>query len=78
VGQELGGVSELKVIDLGFGMGAALAAKLLVEAGAQVTRIAPPVGDPFDAVYPAQAIWRAGEEVRELADLDELLAEADL
>ncbi len=46
------------MLDCGVGMSAALVAQFLACAGATVIRVAPRGGDPFDAVYPAQAIWR--------------------
>jgi crotonobetainyl-CoA:carnitine CoA-transferase CaiB-like acyl-CoA transferase len=54
------GLAGLKVVDLGVGMAAALIAKFLREAGAEVTRIEPGGGDPFYEVYPAYAVWRRG------------------
>jgi len=72
----------LKVVDLGIGMPAALAAQLLAGAGAEVRRIEPPGGDPFAEIYPAYAIWRRDEIVDSQPfsqqRLDELLADADV
>ena len=54
----------LKVIDLGTGMGPALAARFLADAGAQVTRFERPAGtNPFAGLYPAEVAWREGVEV---------------
>jgi len=77
------GLAGLKVVDLGVGMAAALIAKFLREAGAEVTRIEPGGGDPFYEVYPAYAVWRRGCKVeRESANrrqrLDEVVADADV
>jgi crotonobetainyl-CoA:carnitine CoA-transferase CaiB-like acyl-CoA transferase len=55
------GLDGLTVVDLGVGMAAALIAKFLREAGAEVTRIEPGGGDPFYQVYPAYAVWRRGQ-----------------
>jgi crotonobetainyl-CoA:carnitine CoA-transferase CaiB-like acyl-CoA transferase len=67
----------LKIVDLGVGMAPALAAKMLAELGASVTRIDPEGGDPFAQVYPAYAVWHAGAARAHAADLDRLLADAD-
>ena len=77
------GLGGLKVVDLGVGMAAALIAKFLREAGAEVTRIEPGGGDPFYEVYPAYAVWRRGCKIeRESANprqrLDEAVADADV
>ena len=77
------GLSGLKVADLGVGMAAALVAKFLREAGAEVTRIEPSGGDPFYEVYPAYAVWRRGCKVeRESAGsqerVEQLLAASDV
>lgn len=71
-------LEDLKVVDLGIGMAAALAAKLLADMGAAVTRIEPHGGDPFVSVYPAYSIWRRGAVVGEARDLEALLAQADV
>jgi crotonobetainyl-CoA:carnitine CoA-transferase CaiB-like acyl-CoA transferase len=77
------GLQGLKVVDLGLGMAPALVAKYLIEAGASVTRVEPPEGDPFYGHYPAYRIWRRGLRVdgqigRSEADLQGLLASADV
>jgi crotonobetainyl-CoA:carnitine CoA-transferase CaiB-like acyl-CoA transferase len=77
------GLKGLEVVDLGLGMAAALVAKYLVEAGATVTRIEPPGGDPFYQHYPAYRVWRRGLRLHDEArgseqSLHELLATADV
>jgi crotonobetainyl-CoA:carnitine CoA-transferase CaiB-like acyl-CoA transferase len=77
------GLRGLKVVDLGLGMAAALAAKFLREAGAEITRVEPERGDPFYDVYPAYAVWRRGMSVErdgpQASDrLSALLADADI
>ena len=75
------GLDGIKVIDLGVGMAPALVAKFLREGGADITRLEPPAGDPFYAVYPAYEVWRRGSTIlRENAgpSLDTLLAAADV
>lgn len=68
----------LKLVDLGVGMAAALAAQMFAHLDAAVVRLEPPAGDPFYAVYPAYAQWR--QTARRLAAdaLDAELADADL
>jgi crotonobetainyl-CoA:carnitine CoA-transferase CaiB-like acyl-CoA transferase len=78
-----GWLQDLKVLDLGFGMPAALAAKFLTESGAEVTRVEPVGGDPFYGVYPAYEHWRRGEVIdheaaRSQERLQMRLAEADV
>lgn len=68
----------LKVVDLGVGMAAALAAQMLAELGAEVRRLEPPGGDPFAEVYPAYGFWRRAEEALAAAGLEEALAAADV
>ena len=48
----------LKVADFGVGMAAAIVAKFLAEAGAEVHRMEPSGGDPFHGVYAAYSTWR--------------------
>lgn len=67
----------IRVVDLGTGMAAAIAAKLLADMGAAVTRIEPEGGDPFTAMSPAYAVLRRGESTGSSAGLDALLADAD-
>jgi crotonobetainyl-CoA:carnitine CoA-transferase CaiB-like acyl-CoA transferase len=74
---------DLQVVDLGLGMSAALFAKLLVECGAEVTRLEPEAGDPFYQVYPAYAVWQRGKRIEksegsEPERLDALLDKADI
>src|SRR5438128_585336 len=71
-------LKDIKVVDLGLGMAPALAAKFLVELGADVTRIQPPGGDPFGKIYPAYEIWRRGEKRGSADQLESLLAQADI
>jgi crotonobetainyl-CoA:carnitine CoA-transferase CaiB-like acyl-CoA transferase len=76
-------LQELEVVDLGLGMAAALVAKYLVEAGARVTRVEPPRGDPFYDHYPAYGVWRRGSRIdaaaaRSETSLQALLATADV
>jgi crotonobetainyl-CoA:carnitine CoA-transferase CaiB-like acyl-CoA transferase len=76
-------LQRLEVVDLGLGMAAALAAKYLLEAGARVTRVEPPGGDPFYDYYPAYGVWRRGsrldaEAARSETSLQALLATADV
>jgi crotonobetainyl-CoA:carnitine CoA-transferase CaiB-like acyl-CoA transferase len=76
-------LQELQVVDLGLGMAAALAAKYLLEAGASITRVEPPGGDPFYDYYPAYQVWRRGsrldaEAARSETSLQALLATADV
>ena len=77
------GLRGLKVVDLGLGMAAALVAKYLAEAGATVTRVEPPGGDPFYRHYPAYEVWRRGAQIdteasRAEAALALRLADADV
>ena len=79
----MSGLQELKVVDLGLGMAAALVAKYLLEAGAHVTRVEPAAGDPFYDHYPAYGVWRRGSRLdaaaaRSEASLQALLTTADL
>jgi crotonobetainyl-CoA:carnitine CoA-transferase CaiB-like acyl-CoA transferase len=81
--QTAGALRDLKVVDLGLGMAAALVAKFLREAGADVTCVEPPAGDPFYGVYPAYEVWRRGlrrDDAAARADgrLHERLAAADI
>lgn len=68
----------IRVVDLGVGMAAALVAKFLADAGATVTRVPPPGGDPFASYFPAYEIWRRGAGIAEEAELEDLLAQADV
>jgi crotonobetainyl-CoA:carnitine CoA-transferase CaiB-like acyl-CoA transferase len=81
--QSSDGPLDLKVVDLGLGMAAALVAKFLRESGAAVTRVEPPGGDPFYGVYPAYEVWHRGSQRDEAAArtderLHARLAEADI
>lgn len=73
----------LQVADVGLGMSAALFAKLLVESGAEVSRLEPGDGDPFYEIYPAYAVWQRGKRIERCKGsaserLDALLAKADI
>jgi len=77
------GLKGLQIVDLGLGMAAALVTKFLREAGASITRVEPPAGDPFYEVYPAYSVWRRDLErdpaaSNSSAKLDELLSKADV
>jgi crotonobetainyl-CoA:carnitine CoA-transferase CaiB-like acyl-CoA transferase len=68
----------LKVVDLGVGMAAALAAKMFAEFGARVSRIEPTAGDPFYGVYEAYGRWREGFALASIDQLEGLLEDADV
>ena len=73
----------LVVADFGIGMAAALVSKYLAEAGAAITRVEPPQGDPFHKVYAAYDVWRRGMSSDKLAGSSaerraELLSRADI
>lgn len=68
----------LNVVDLGVGMAPALVSKMLAEMGAAVTRIEPEGGDPFVDIYPAHAVWHGLSRRAEAANLERLLAAADV
>lgn len=57
-------LSDIRVVDLGLGMSAALAAKLLANAGAEIIRYEPEAGDPFYDVYPAYRLWQESKQIR--------------
>src|SRR3954471_8086216 len=75
---ELAAIRELKIVDLGLGMAAALCSKFLRESGARVTRVPLPDGDPFRDVYPAYEAWHEGNTVARHFEADALLADADV
>jgi crotonobetainyl-CoA:carnitine CoA-transferase CaiB-like acyl-CoA transferase len=77
-GARLTAPSRLRVIDLGTGMAAALVAKLFADAGGCVERLAPDGDAAFDAVYPAHASWRTGEQAIAADQLTHALAAADI
>jgi crotonobetainyl-CoA:carnitine CoA-transferase CaiB-like acyl-CoA transferase len=68
----------LRVIDLSVGMAPALVVRMLADAGAQITRISPPSGDPFFEIYPAYEHWKSHAALAELNDLPALAAAADV
>lgn len=75
---KLQSASSLRVVDLGVGMAAALAADHFSKLGATVLRVEPTVGDPFYDVYPAYATWRAGSRKLPKELLDRELERADV
>jgi crotonobetainyl-CoA:carnitine CoA-transferase CaiB-like acyl-CoA transferase len=69
-----------EVIDMSTGFTGALAAHLLTELGASVTRVAPRGEDPFTSVSPAYRLWRSRQVTVECPsrdDLDARLTAAD-
>lgn len=75
----------LKVVDLGQGMSAAIAAKLLADLGADVRRFESERGDPFYDHYEAYSIWRNDLQIEkapapepEHEHIEAALADADL
>jgi crotonobetainyl-CoA:carnitine CoA-transferase CaiB-like acyl-CoA transferase len=71
-------LQELKVVDFGMGLTAALIAKQFAELGARVSRIEPAGGDPFYGVYPAYRHWRRRETLESPDLADSLLNDADV
>ncbi len=51
-------LDNLSVVDFGLGLPTALVARMLADAGAQIRRIEPSVGDPFYELYPCYSVWR--------------------
>ncbi|UZW57522.1 CoA transferase [Sphingobium sp. JS3065] len=70
--------ADLRVVDLGAGMSAALVAKQLGELGARVDRIKPPAGDPFYDVYPAYRFWHRHAVLNGSEKVADLLGRADI
>ncbi|MFH5824623.1 CoA transferase [Georgenia sp. AZ-5] len=68
----------LRVVDLTTGMGGALAARLLADAGATVHRVAPAGDEVMARLYPAYRSWHATSVTAGSEELDELLAAADV
>lgn len=71
----------LKVADFGVGMAAAIVAKFLAEAGAEVHCMEPGGGDPFHEVYVAYSTWRTVLESSGPFSLErerDLLSSADI
>jgi crotonobetainyl-CoA:carnitine CoA-transferase CaiB-like acyl-CoA transferase len=71
-------VQDLRIVDFGFGMSAALVAKQFAELGAHVSRIEPESGDPFYDVYPAYQFWRRRAVLERPECAAKLLENADL
>ncbi|HLY56053.1 MAG TPA: CoA transferase, partial [Stellaceae bacterium] len=71
----------LQVVDFGSGLAGGLVGKLLVDAGASVTRVVSG-SDPFMALYPAYELWQRGKTVLAAhpddPSVDAALAQADL
>ncbi|MGQ4600669.1 CoA transferase [Nocardia sp. R6R-6] len=76
--RKLAGVGALEVVNLGYGMSAALVGKHFAELGATVHRIGDPADDPFENVYPAYRYWRSLEQQARPEHLRDLLSGADL
>lgn len=76
--QSLPAMRALKVLDLGVGLAAALTSKMLSDMGAEIWRVEPPGGDPFDGVYAFYRVWRGGAEQRDAAEIASLAAQADI
>ncbi|WP_129778395.1 CoA transferase [Peristeroidobacter soli] len=70
--------ADVKVVDLAVGLSAAVIVKSLTDNGAQVTRIAPPGGDPFATVYPAYEALKGGARSLSAEVIDAQLADADV
>jgi crotonobetainyl-CoA:carnitine CoA-transferase CaiB-like acyl-CoA transferase len=69
----------LRVVDLGHGMPAAIAARLLSLLGAHIERFEPEAGDPFYGSYPAYRLWHAQSTLRRgLGGIEGALASADV
>lgn len=68
----------LVVVDLGVGLGGALAAVHFADLGARVLRLQPENGDPFYVVYPAYRSLHAGVQIVDKAAIEEALAGADI
>jgi crotonobetainyl-CoA:carnitine CoA-transferase CaiB-like acyl-CoA transferase len=67
----------LSVVDLGFGLSAALVTRMLVDAGAQIRRIEPLAGDPFYDLYPWYSVWRRGVQISKAANCTMAVAACD-
>jgi crotonobetainyl-CoA:carnitine CoA-transferase CaiB-like acyl-CoA transferase len=68
----------LRVIDMSVGMSTALVVRMLADAGAHITCIAPPAGDPFHDIYPAYKHWKSSQASAQLTDLPHLASGADI
>lgn len=69
----------IRVVDLGRGMPAAIAVRLLRQLGAEVERFEPASGDPFYGIHPAYRPWHSGSTLHVgVEGLDAALAAADM
>ena len=69
---------QIRVLDVGIGLAAALIAKHFSDIGAAVTRIAPIGGDPFRKRYPAYDVLRRDASTAEADAIFMLAAQADV
>ncbi|WP_176590520.1 CoA transferase [Sphingobium sp. EM0848] len=69
---------DLRVVDFGAGMSAALVAKQLSEFGARVDRIEPRAGDPFYDIYSAYRFWHRNAVLADPESAVDLLERADI
>lgn len=74
----LSSTASLIVLDLGVGLSAALVADHFAKIGAQLFRLEPESGDPFYNVYPAYRLLRSGATHLDAAQLETMLAKADI
>ncbi|MDB5430832.1 MAG: hypothetical protein JWP35_1948 [Caulobacter sp.] len=71
-------ISQLKVLDLGVGLGAALIGRHFADIGAAVQRLEPSNGDPFHDVYPAYGVLRSGGAAIDQSAFDAAVRAADI
>jgi crotonobetainyl-CoA:carnitine CoA-transferase CaiB-like acyl-CoA transferase len=71
------GLEGLKVVDLGYGLSGGIAAKLLGELGAQVSRFELNC-DPFREMYPTYEAWHARSEITYVESFDDPVIAAAL
>ena len=71
-------LEQLKVLDLGLGLGAALIASHFADMGARVLRMEPEGGDPFYARYPVYARLREKAEPIPSEAFDRQICDADV
>jgi crotonobetainyl-CoA:carnitine CoA-transferase CaiB-like acyl-CoA transferase len=67
-------LDNLSAVDFGLGLPAALATRMLADAGARIRRIEPAAGDPFYELYSAYAIWRRDAELSNAETMPEATA----